>query len=65
MSKSDANHFSELFFTSRLKPNVREAIMRYQLYLKEQKKFHAESDKARKRKAVEDEIRDVECKRSY
>ena len=37
--------------------------MRYQLYLKEQRKLHAKSDKAKKRKAVEDEIHEVECKR--
>ena len=30
--KSNANHFSELSFTPRLKQNVREARMRYQLY---------------------------------
>ena len=33
--KSDSNHFSELFFTPRLKGNVRAARMRYQLYLEE------------------------------
>ena len=32
--------------------------MRYQLYLEEQRKLHA-----KKRKAVENEIREVECKR--
>ena len=32
--------------------------MRYQLHLEEQRKLHAKSDKA-----VEDEIREVECKR--
>ena len=37
--------------------------MRYQLYLEEQRKPHARSDKAKKRKAVEDEICEVECKR--
>ena len=45
------------FFTSRQKGNVRAARMRYQLYLEEQRKVHAKSDKAKKRKAVEDEIR--------
>ena len=61
--KSDANHFSELSFTPKLKGNVRAARMRYQLYLEEQRKLHAKSDKAKKRKAVEDEIRKIECKR--
>ena len=37
--------------------------MRYQLYLEEQRKLHAESDKAKKRKAVEIVIREVDCKR--
>ena len=37
--------------------------MRYQVYLGEQRKLHAKSDKAKKRKAVQDEIREVECKR--
>ena len=61
--KSDANHFSEVFFIPRLKRNVWEARMRYQLYLEEQRKLHAKSDKAKKRKAVEDEICEVKCKR--
>ena len=37
--------------------------MRYQFYLEEQRKLHAKSDKAKKRKAVEDEIRKVKCNR--
>ena len=37
--------------------------MRYQLYLAEQRKLHAKSDKAKKRKTVQDEIRKVEYKR--
>ena len=37
--------------------------MRYQLYLEEQRKLHARSDKAKKGKAVEDEISEVKCKR--
>ena len=57
--KSDANHFNELSFTPRLKGNVQAARMRYQLYLEEERKPHAKSDKAKKRKAVEDEIRKV------
>ena len=61
--KSDANHFSELFFTPRLQENVWAAKMQYQLYLEEQRKLHAKSDKAKKRKAVENEICEVECKR--
>ena len=61
--KSDANHFSELSSTPRLKQNVQEARMRYQLYLEEQRKLHAKSDKAKKRKAAEDEICKVDCKR--
>ena len=60
--KSDADHFSELSFTPRLKGNVQTARMRYQLYLVEQRKLHSKSDKAKKRKAVEDEIRKVERK---
>ena len=39
--KSDADHFSELSFTSRLKQNVQAARMQYQLYLEEQRKLHA------------------------
>ena len=61
--KSDANHFSELSFTPRLKGNVRAARMRYQLYLEEQRKLRARSNKAKRRKAVEDEICRVECER--
>ena len=56
--KSDANHFSELPFTPRLKKNVLAARMRYQLYLEEQRKLYATRDKA-----VEDKICKVECKR--
>ena len=37
--------------------------MQYQLYLEEQRKLHVKSDKAKKRKAVEDEIRKVKCRR--
>ena len=55
--KSDANHFIGLFFTPWLQGNDRAARMRYQLYLEEQKKLHTKSDKAKKRKAVKDEIR--------
>ena len=61
--KSDTNHFGELSFTLRLKRNVWAARMRYQLYLEEQRILHFKSDKAKKRKAVEDEIREVDCKR--
>ena len=39
--------------------------MQYQLYLEEQRKPYAKSEKGKMRKAVEDEIREVECKRSY
>ena len=63
--KSDANRFSELSFTSRLKGNVWVARMRYQLYLEEQRKLHAKSVYAKKRKAVEDEIHKVNLKESY
>ena len=62
--KSDANHFSELSFTPRLKRNFRTARMRYQSYLEQQRKLHALSDTAKKRKAVEDEICEVKCKRN-
>ena len=61
--KSEANYFSEHFFTPRLKQNVRASRMRYQLYLEEQRKLHAKSDNAKKRKAVEDEVHEVEYKR--
>ena len=61
--KSDVNHFSELSFTPRWTGNVRAVRMRYQLYLEEQKKLHAKSDKVIKRKAVENEICEVKCKR--
>ena len=37
--------------------------MRYQLYLEEQRKFHVKSGKAKRRKAVEDKIHEVDCKR--
>ena len=37
--------------------------MRCQLYLEEQRKLHAKCDKAKKRKPVENKIREVECKR--
>ena len=37
--------------------------MRYQVHLEDQRKLHANDDKAKKRKAVEDEIREAECKR--
>ena len=33
------------------------------MYLEEQRKFHVKSDKAKKKKAVEDEICKVKCKR--
>ena len=61
--KSDANHFSELCFTPGLKGNVWAARMQYQLYLEEQRKLYVKSNKAKKRKAVEDEIHKVESKR--
>ena len=37
--------------------------MQYQLYLEKQRELHAKSDKAIKRKAIEDEICKAECKR--
>ena len=61
--KSSAVHFSEIRLTPRLKRNVRAARMTYQLHLEDQKKLTAESEKARKRKAVQDKIRSVESKR--
>ena len=61
--KSDAIDFSELFFTPTLKQNVQAARMRHQLYLEEQRKLHAKSDKAKKRRAVKDKIGEVDCKR--
>jgi len=61
--KSSAVYFSEIRLTPRLKRNVRAARMRYQLHLEDQRKLTAESEKARKRKAVQDKIRSVEYKR--
>ena len=37
--------------------------MRYRLHLEDQRKLTAESEKARKRKAVQDKIRSVEYKK--
>ena len=37
--------------------------MQYQWYVEEKRKLHTKSDKAKKRKAVENEIHKVECKR--
>jgi len=37
--------------------------MKYQLHVEDQRKLTAEGEKARKRKAVQDEIRAVESKR--
>ena len=61
--KSSAVHFSEIRLNRRLKRNVRAVRMRYQLHLEDQRKLTVESEKARKRKAVKDEIRAVESKR--
>ena len=61
--KNSAVHFSEIRLTPRLKRNVRAARMRYQLHSEDQKKLIAESEKARKRKAVQDKIHSVESKR--
>ena len=61
--KSSAVHFSEIRLNRRLKRNNRAARIRYQLHLEDQRKLTVESEKARKRKAVQDEIRAVESKR--
>ena len=61
--KNSAVHFSEIRLTPRLKRNVRATKMRYQLHLEDQRKLTAESEKGRKRKAVQDKIRSVESKR--
>jgi len=61
--KSSAVHFREIRLTPGLKRNVRAARMRYQLHLEDQRKLTAESENARKRKAVQDNIRSVEFKR--
>jgi len=61
--KNSAVHFSEIRLTPRLKQNDRAARMRYQLHLEDQRKLTAGSEKARKRKAVQDKIRSVESKR--
>ena len=63
--KSSAVHFSEIPLTPRLQRNVRAARMRYQLHLEDQRKLTAESEKTRKKKAVQDEIREVESKRKF
>jgi len=47
----------------RLKQNVLAARMRCQLHLEDQRKLTAESEKARKKKAVQDKIHSVESKR--
>jgi len=39
--------------------------MRYQLHLEDQRKLTAESEKARKRKAVQDKILQLNLKESY
>ena len=55
--KNSAIHFSEIRLTPRLKQNVRTARIRYQVHLEDQRKLTAESEKDRKRKAVQDKIR--------
>jgi len=60
--KSSAVHFSEIRLNHRLKQNVRAVWMRYQLHLEDQRKLTVESEKTRKRKAVQDEVRAVESK---
>ena len=60
--KNSAVHFSEIRLTSRLKRNVRAARIRYQLHLEDQRKLTAQSEKARKKKAVQDKICSVESK---
>ena len=61
--KSSAVHFSEIRLNRRLKRNVRAERMRHQLHLEDRTKLTVESEKAGKRKAVQDEIRAVESKR--
>ena len=61
--KSSAVHFSEIRLNRRLKRNVRVVRMRYQLHLQDQRKLTVESEKDRKRKAIQDEIRAVESER--
>ena len=61
--KNSAVDFNEIRLTPRLKRNVRAARIRYQLHLEDQRKLTAESEKARKRKAIQDKIRSVESKR--
>ena len=61
--KSSAVHFSEIRLNRRLKRNVRAERMRHQLHLEDRRKLTVESEKAGKRKAVQDEIRAVESKR--
>ena len=61
--KNSAVHFSEIRLTPRLKRNVRAARMRYQLHLEDQRKLTAESEKAGKRKVLQDKIRSLESRR--
>ena len=61
--KSSAVHFSEIWLNRRLKRNVRAARIRYRLHLEDQRKLTVGSEKARKKEAVQDEIRAVESKR--
>jgi len=65
--KSSAVHFNKIPLTPRLKRNVRAARMIYQLHLEDQRKLTAESEKTRKKKAVQYEIRavDLNLKESY
>ena len=52
--KNSAVDFNEIRLTPRLKRNVRAARIRYQLNLEDQRKLTAESEKARKSKAIQD-----------
>ena len=60
--QSDANHFSELFLSPDWNKVFGQQECDHQLYLEEQRKLDAKSDKAKNRKAVEEEISKVKCK---
>ncbi|KAJ8043765.1 hypothetical protein HOLleu_11016 [Holothuria leucospilota] len=55
--------FTEVPFTPRMKRNIKAARMRYNQYLDDQRKAKGENEKAKKRKAVQDELHDRQKKK--
>ncbi|KAJ8043443.1 hypothetical protein HOLleu_10524 [Holothuria leucospilota] len=55
--------FTEVPFTPRMKRNIKAARMRYKKYLDDQRKAKGENEKAKKRKAVQDELHDRQKKK--